>query len=206
MRIGRESRRYYLLGYTPPLATDDRFRKIEVRVRGKGLAVRARKGYYPAGTTAEAAPAAGDAPRDRELQRLLDAPGPVDALPLRLGAHALEPAGMEEARVLLAAEADVSKFLAGEGTGTIGLDTLLVLAHRESRGLPARRRQGRAAEARRPAPGAPAWYTFLRPFSLKAGGYQAKLVVRDAASGRAGSVILESRCPPWTSSGSPRRS
>jgi VWFA-related protein len=196
VRIGRESRRYYLLGYTPAPAPDGRFRKIEVRVRRKGLMVRARKGYYPAAGVPAPPAAAADAPRDRELQRLLDSPGPVDALPLRLAAHALEPAGLEEARVLLAAEADVSKLAFADGTGTAALDTLLVLAHRETgdfqRADVKVELQRRAAAA----PGAPVWYTFLRPFNLKAGGYQAKLVVRDGASGRSGSVILEFDVPP----------
>jgi VWFA-related protein len=46
-RVARESESYYLVGYVPPAGPrDGRFRRIQVKVRGKGLVVRARKGYY----------------------------------------------------------------------------------------------------------------------------------------------------------------
>ena len=42
VRIGQESRGYYVLGYNPgEVPRDGKFRKIEVKVRGKGLTVRA---------------------------------------------------------------------------------------------------------------------------------------------------------------------
>ena len=49
-QIVRDTSAYYLLGYTPSnTARDGRFRKIQVRLAsGKGLQVRARKGYFPA--------------------------------------------------------------------------------------------------------------------------------------------------------------
>ena len=50
--IGRESRTHYLLGYDPgEIQADGRFRKIEVRLRRKGLALRARRGYYAPSST-----------------------------------------------------------------------------------------------------------------------------------------------------------
>jgi VWFA-related protein len=196
VRIGRESRSYYLLGYTPqPADRADRFRRIEVRVRGKGMVVRARKGYYPASGAPAAPRAATDGPRDPELQRLLDSPGPLDGIPLRLAAHTLEPSGLEAARVLLAAEADVSRLAFG-AEGTAGLDTLLVLAHRETGNFERADVKVELQKRAAAAAGEPVWYAFLRPFALKAGGYQAKLAVRDAASGRMGSVILEFEVPP----------
>jgi VWFA-related protein len=45
-RIADESQSYYLVGYNSTnTARDGRFRKIQVKVAGKGLKVRARKGY-----------------------------------------------------------------------------------------------------------------------------------------------------------------
>jgi VWFA-related protein len=44
--LGEESSVYYLLGYWPPKAGRDGFRKIRVKVGDRHLKVRARKGYY----------------------------------------------------------------------------------------------------------------------------------------------------------------
>src|SRR6266568_8367918 len=83
VRIGRESSRYYLLGYNPgEIPHDGRFRKIEVRVRGKGLTVRGRRGYYAPSPGSKAAPPKPEA-GDPDLQEALDAPGFLDGIPLR---------------------------------------------------------------------------------------------------------------------------
>ena len=76
-RIGSDLRSYYLLGYTPKNESfDGRFRKISVRVRRKGLEVRARSGYFAVRTSgpilAHVAPAlalleAGKRPHDVEV-------------------------------------------------------------------------------------------------------------------------------------------
>jgi len=71
VRIGRESRAYYVLGYNPgDIPHDGRFRKITVRVQGKGLTVRARRGYYAPAEGAKAPPARAGA-GDPDLQRAL---------------------------------------------------------------------------------------------------------------------------------------
>ena len=45
-RIVTDNRSFYQIGYTPPNVTPDgRFRKIQVKVKGRDLRVRARKGY-----------------------------------------------------------------------------------------------------------------------------------------------------------------
>ena len=45
--IVRDASTYYLLGYTPePEQTDGQFHAIDVRIKRKGLTVRARRGYY----------------------------------------------------------------------------------------------------------------------------------------------------------------
>jgi VWFA-related protein len=195
VRIGRESESYYLLGYNPgPIPRDGRFRSIEVRVRGKGLTVRARRGYY---APSDGAPAAAkpDA-RDPELQHALDSPGAIDGLPLRMGAFALQDAEPGKARVTFAADVDVSRlrFPEKDGRAVATLDTLLVVAHRESGEF---QRSDQLVElARQGGPGSgPVWYSFLREFDLPAGAYQAKLVVRDAATKHVGSVMLELDVP-----------
>jgi VWFA-related protein len=197
VRIGQESRGYYVLGYNPgEVPRDGRFRKIEVKVRGKGLTVRARRGYY-APTDAAKAPTPEKLPTDPDLQRALDAPGGVPAIPLRLSAFVQEETALDRARVVLAAEADIAKLVPAtqDGRSTTTLDTLLVIAHRESAEFV--RDDQQAQLERKPAPdGVPVWYSFRREVELKAGSHQAKLIVRDAASKVLGSVLLEIDVPP----------
>ena len=82
VRIGQESRSYYLLGYNPgDVPRDGRFRKIEVKVRGRGLTVRARRGYYAPSAAAQAPAPQDKHPTEPDLQRTLDAPGVVPAHP-----------------------------------------------------------------------------------------------------------------------------
>ena len=197
VRIGGESRRYYLLGYNPgEIPRDGRFRKITVRVRGKGLTVRARRGYYAPAEGVKAPPARAET-GDPDLQKALDAPGFLDGIPLRMTAYVLEETSLGKARVLVAADADVSRlaFQEVEGKGTAALDTLMVVAHRESgefhrndQRVDLQRRAGATASG-------PSWYTMVREFELASGGYQARLVVRDAASRRIGSLAFEFEVP-----------
>jgi VWFA-related protein len=198
VRIGQESRSYYLLGYNPgEVPHDGRFRKIEVKVRGRGLTVRARRGYYAPSPTAQAPAPAGKNPTEPDLQRTLDAPGVVPAIPLRLTAFVQQETTLDRARVVLAAEADIAKLVPATegGRATTTLDTLLVIAHRESAEFV--RDDQQAQLERKPAPpDVPVWYSFRREVELKPGSHQAKLIVRDAASKVLGSVILEIDVPP----------
>jgi VWFA-related protein len=198
VRIGQESRGYYVLGYNPgEVPHDGRFRKIVVKVRGRNLTVRARRGYY-APTDADKAPATPEKLLvEPDLQRALDAPGAVPAIPLRLTAFVQQETTLDRARVVLAAEADIAKLVpvtTGDRALTT-LDTLLVVAHRESAEFV--RDDQQAQLERKPAPpGTPVWYSFRREVELKPGSHQAKLIVRDAGSKVLGSVLLEIDVPP----------
>jgi VWFA-related protein len=173
VRIARESESYYLLGYVPaPRAPDGRFHKIDVRVRGKGLVVRARKGYYDPGDPAAEAPAEGaaDATRrersDPALQQALDSPSLLDAVPLRMSAYALGPTAEGRAQVVMAADTDVSRIAFGEGTGNAVLETLLVVAAQQGGSFD---RADRTVELQRratPPSGGPVWYSFVSSASI----------------------------------------
>ncbi|PYQ47890.1 MAG: hypothetical protein DMF78_22565, partial [Acidobacteria bacterium] len=203
VRIGRESESYYLLGYVPaPRTPDGRFHKIDVRVRGRGLVVRARKGYYdtggPPGPGAETVSAADATRRERSdpaLQQALDSPSFLDAVPLRMSAYALGPTADGMAQVVMAADADVSRVAFGEA-GKAVLDTLLVVAARQGGSFDRADRQVELQRRAAPPAGGPAWYSFAREFALGAGRYQAKLVVRDVATGKIGTVALTFEVPP----------
>jgi len=198
VRIGRESRSYYLLGYSPGnVPRDGRFRRIEVRVRRPGAIVRARRGYFAPSDAPEAESAKASSRTDPQIQYGLDAPTPLDGIPLRMTAYVLEETSLGRARVLVAADADVSKveFTQAEGRLMGALDTLAVAARRESSDV--FRNDQKVDLERKPGPVAsPSWYTIVREFELPAGAYQAKLVVRDATSRRIGTVSFEFLVPP----------
>lgn len=199
-RIADESRSYYLLGYVPTnTKRDGRFRKIEVKLKeGRGLTVRARKGYY--------APLDGDKPAeprklpyDAAIQAALDSPFERQEIPLRMTALVNDETLLGKANTVVAADVDVRRldFEQKDGRLLDTLEVLMVVAHRESgeyfrydqqiemRLLPETRE--RLART---------WYTLLRDFELPAGGYQAKLVVRDKRSGRIGTVTHDFEVPP----------
>ena len=198
VRIGRESSSYYLLGYAPgAIPRDGRFRKIEVRVRRPGAVVRARRGYFAPSDVADAGAAKATGRADPQIQYGLDAPTPLDAIPLRLTTYVLEQTSPGRARVLVAADADVSRveFTETEGRLLGALDTLAVAARRET--ADAFRNDQKVDIERKPGPvTSPSWYTIVREFELPSGGYQAKLVVRDVTSKRMGTVSHEFVVPP----------
>ena len=214
-RIAGESESYYLVGYTPPLGPrDGRFRRIEVKVRGKGLVVRARKGYYApldAPTTTAADVPAADAPAaaepakapskaeaDRGIQQALDSPFPVDGIRLRMTAFVLDEAILGRARVLLAAEVDAANLdvVGKDGRLVDTLDVLMVAAHRDT-GEYVRRDQ-KLDMAFQPATlerVRQSWYSIMQDFELVPGGYQAKIVVRDGNSRKLGALAYEFEVP-----------
>jgi VWFA-related protein len=195
VRIGRESASYYVLGYNPgSVPRDGRFRKITVKLKRPGLTVRARRGYY---APSDAPAAEKDERHDPEIQAALDTPVTLDGIPLRLTAYVLQESSLDRARVLLAADADVSRVDFADSGGRLqgALDTLAVVAHRENSEF--FRNDLKVDLERKPGPVVrPSWYTLVREFDLPAGVYQARLVVRDVASHRIGTVTHEFEVRP----------
>jgi VWFA-related protein len=199
-RIADETQAYYLLGYVPQNATrDGKFRKIQVKLaNGKGLQVRARKGYYAPGEAGKSAlqPKKGV---DPVIQAALDSPWADDAIPLRMTHYVGDERTLGKAAVLVATEVDVRALQLEEKDGRVFADVqfLLVVAHRESgeffrydqgvnmKLLPSTRERLERL-----------WFPIVRDFELKSGDYQAKIVVRDTRSGRVGTVIHEFEVPP----------
>lgn len=113
-RILRDSRSYYVLAYEPMNSKrDGKFRKIEVRVRGrKGLRVRTRAGYFAADEKkmAEAARSAAIEPpaarRERDLAQALTSLYPLNGIPMRLAIDYVDLAE-EGPRVVIKAHMDV---------------------------------------------------------------------------------------------------
>ncbi|HEX9188550.1 MAG TPA: VWA domain-containing protein [Vicinamibacteria bacterium] len=206
-RVSSESKTYYLLGYNPTnLARDGKFRKIEVsltpwaRSRAKGLQVRARRGYY-APLEGAAAKERKPVPKTRELPeivRALDSPLDVRDVPLRVNAFAFDESSLDQMNVTVLTEIDVKavSFREEEGRFKGAVAFVMEAQHRETGEyyrydqtiemslLPETRK--RLLET---------WYQVPREFLLPRGGYQAKVVVKDIATGKMGSVVHEFEVP-----------
>lgn len=197
-RIADETRAYYLIGYNPlNTARDGTFRKIQVKVPGRrGIQVRARKGYYaPPDQKPAAAPKQGV---DAAFQEALDSPYEVDDIPLRMTHFVREETLFGKARVFVSTEVDVRTlgFEETDGRAMGALQILLVAVQRESGEsfrydqtvelkLPPAEREEMARN----------WLPIVRDFELGPGKYQAKIVVRDKATGRVGTVVHELEVP-----------
>jgi hypothetical protein len=197
VRIGRESRSYYLLGYAPTnRKADGRFRVIEVKVAREAVLVRARRGYYAPGEGEKRKePAEGS---DAAIQRALDAPFDLADVPLRAIADILGPAEPGKAKVRMTVEADVRSFAFAQ-KGNTARDTLelLLLVAREDTGEFNRfdqqfemslRPETRARYERD-------WFPVRREVALAPGRHQARIVVRDRNGGAVGSLLHEFEVP-----------
>ncbi len=196
-RIARESQKYYLLGYVPAnTARDGTFREIKVEFRkgkGKGLKIRARRGYYAPSEDGSLA-VEGQEGIDPAIQAALDSPWPKDGIPLRM-THFVRGEQMRgQANVLVVTEVDIRglEFTEHEGRHRAELEFLLVVAHRES-GEFFRYEQSISMKLR-PATRerlSRVWFPIMRDFDLQTGDHQAKIIVREAGTGLIGSVVHE---------------
>jgi VWFA-related protein len=96
-RILRDNEAYYLLAYEPTnTARDGKFRRIEVRLRGRtGLRVRTRSGYFAPDERRVAKAEPPDAVREREIGQALGSLFPLEGVPMRMSADFIDlpPAG-----------------------------------------------------------------------------------------------------------------
>jgi len=181
-QIAQETRSYYLLGYSPPSArADGEFRKIEVKVRRKGMEVRARKGYYaslPGSATRTAA----------TVEPAFD---PNAEIPLRAAAYVFGDAEAGKLRTLVATDADI-RGLALESRGGLlhGTLDLVIVVTPTGGGEPNRFVQqvdvSLTAERRKSLEtrGLP----LARALDLPPGEYEARIALSDRKSGRVGAV------------------
>jgi hypothetical protein len=196
-KIARESRAYYLLGYSSTNAKrDGKHRKIEVKVARADVDVRARRGYYAPSDKPERPLGPKELPRP--VRAGLDAPNAAGKLPLRLVSHVFGPLAGGKQQVLMLAEADVAALGLSpqQGRYQAALDTYLVI-HGRDIGSPERNETRLDLDVP-----AQAWpqvaaqgIPIRREFSLAPGPYQARLLVRDQASGLMGTVRHEFEVP-----------
>lgn len=203
-RIADETRVYYLIGYNPTnTARDGRFRKIEVKVAGKDMRVRARKGYYAAldGDPKGGKKVAEGGP-DKQFQEALDSPFEMSEIPIRLTSYVFDETLLGKASAILHADVDLSAFAFNEKDGRFSdtLEFLLVVAHRESGEF--NRYDQKIDMNLRPetkAKYSKTWFPIQRDFELLPGAYQAKIVIRDKNASKVGTVIHDFEVPDLAS-------
>ncbi|HEX9190022.1 MAG TPA: VWA domain-containing protein, partial [Vicinamibacteria bacterium] len=108
-RVLRDNEAYYLLAYEPAnAARDGRFRRIQVRLRGRpGLRVRTRSGYFAPDDRRAEAEESPEARREREIGQALSSLFPLEGVPMRMSADFIDlpPAGPQ---AVVRARLDVS--------------------------------------------------------------------------------------------------
>ena len=194
-RIAQESRVFYLLGYYPPEGKSDRkWRKLKVEVTRPGLTVRARRGYTLRREAADPKATRQDKKKEQKertidpgVARAIDSALDPSDIPLRAMTYVLEPRPKDTAHVVVAVELDASR-LAFQPKGQLA---------RRARGRE-RRGDGRDSgrgfrhddtfELSEEGEKAPGWRALVREFELPSGVTQARVVVRDEASGALGAV------------------
>jgi VWFA-related protein len=209
-RIVDESRVYYMLGYQPPPGKGPRdWRKLKVDVNRPGTTVRARKGYTlrPQGT-AEATLLAryakekdkgdkadkGARARNLEVTRALLATHDQGALPMRALPYLVDEGTSGKMRVRMALELDEAMLFAGmrEGAQTT-IDLAVQAAHRDSADV---FREHKRFTVSYPSSRPLQWAPFYHELDLAPGVAQVRVVVRDAASRRVGTVTTRIEIPP----------
>jgi VWFA-related protein len=197
-RISRELSSYYLLGFQPRSAgAPGSYRRLEVRVNKAGLRVRARKGYFLAGLPAEAGRTSASVGA-AALQRATESPYDLDSIPLRVASYAFGQADAGKVRVSLALEADLRAFsFAPQGGRLVDVLELRIAAtHLESATVERYDGQVEMAFPTATQFGEDSWHGLAREFSLAPGRYQARVAVRDRATGRLGAVTHAFDVPP----------
>ena len=190
LQLSRESGSYYLLGYRPPeRRRDGRFRKIEVRLQGSrpGLTVKARRGYYAAADSKTAAKSG----EDPDIVAALDAPIEVPDVPLRATAYTFDATPDGLVTVLVTTDVDVRQFAFAERRGRFEDAMAYVIEVRGRRNGQRYRYDEKVEMTLHPSTRArlsKTWYAVSREFKLPSGPYRARVVVRDLAGGRLGSV------------------
>jgi VWFA-related protein len=196
-RVADESRVTYLLGYEPPSRDrDGRYHTLKVEVLRRGLAVRARTGYFAPRGDPESPRADEDA-----VRRVLADPFDRGEIPMRLATYVQGPSAQEKGRVdvVVAGELRQDALQSRVEDGRMVAEPKLVLMIGTS-GHPPQKAEWRITVAdATPAPtnGEPPrderWYPFATRVPLEPGDHRIRLVVE--SGDRTGSVTADVLVP-----------
>ena len=188
-RVLEDQNGYYLIGYRPATETfNRRFHKIQARVKGGGLTVRTRAGFY--GVTEE--PATGPAAETDRLNQALSSPFGANDITVRLTTlFANDPARGSLLRTFVAVEAkDLTFTQEPDGTQVAKFDLSSVMF--SDNGAVVNRQDQTATLRLRGQPYERALrdgvvYGVDLPLQ-HAGAFQVRVAVRDSASQRIGAA------------------
>jgi VWFA-related protein len=202
-RVAEESSTYYLLGYQPEKTPDGKWHKLEVKVDRPGVKIRARQGYQATPpSVAESRPAPrpekkGAGQKDKGPKRPLDpavmTAGADETIPLHMSSYVMEADKNGLARVLVAFEVAASSLTPSASGRKVALDiTVVGVARDQAKTYPLDER----AEFDVDPKSAGGWLSLTRDLRMPPGVAQVRVLVRDAATGRAGTATERLVVPP----------
>ena len=176
-----------MLGFEAPGDKRPReWRKLRVEVKREGLKVRARRGYTLRAERPPAKPVAakeGTRSLPAAVETALDTAREVIGIPLRATTYVLEPRGKDTTHLTL------------QGEGKSHAARVEVTAAATLRDTGKTFYSDERVEVRVPEGETPGWRSVAREFDLPAGVAQARLVVRDPATGAMGAVAQRFQVP-----------
>ncbi|HEY7055294.1 MAG TPA: VWA domain-containing protein, partial [Vicinamibacterales bacterium] len=202
-RILQDSSSYYVLGYYPTNdKRDGRFRSIQVRVNKPGLRVRARKGYVAPRGKAEPVKAAPNGTTSAELRDSLQSPIAISGLTLAAFAAPFRGTAPNDA-IAMAIEIDGSKLefkQSPEGLFADDLELSLFASDTSSNKIKDGARDVINLKLRPQTHEAVSKGTFriVRRIQVPPGKYQLRVGVREAGSGRLGTVLYDLDAPDFS--------
>jgi VWFA-related protein len=199
-RLVDENSSYYVLGYYPANERrDGRFRKIEVRVRTPGLAVRARRGYVAPRGRAPEARVAGPNDASPELREAMSSPVPVSGLPVAATAAVFK--GPDRNGSVVVSTLVVGRNLSlVEKDGTFRNDVELALMAVDAKGkvFPGDRTTFNLALKPDTVPRVrAAGLRIVSAIDLPPGRYQLRVGAREANGRQSGSILYDLEVPDY---------
>jgi VWFA-related protein len=205
-RVLRDNEAYYLLAYEPAnAARDGRFRRIQVRLRGRpGLRARTRSGYFAPDDRRAEAEESPEARREREIGQALSALFPLEGVPMRVSADFIDlpPAGPQ---AVVRARLDVSGVPFSPAGDRFGADLEIAGAVYDEAGRPVGEVTGERARLdltedsyrRAMADG----LSVQRTVPLAPGRYQVRLAAREGTRSLLGSASAWVEIPDTAAGG-----
>ena len=199
-RINEDRRFYYLLGYTPTnAALDGTYRRVQVKVKRPGVAVRARSGYMAVPADTGAPIFAYEAPA---LKAMATRPAPA-AFPIETRALSLPMPGRPGLTALMVGVSTSSVTFAEDAKlGTFAGEATILASVSDSTGGIARKQSqqfkftGKTADLPKAKAGG---VLFFRTPDLQAGKYAMTAVVYDVRGSRASVKSTPFEVPPFGS-------